>query len=112
MTTHYHTGTLTIDAAEGYCECEAVFKIDATWSTQRVNGMRQLYSAQIVWVSNWTFNKLPQTEATALAILGTHEFDRQCQLALEEWRETAVQDEAAEYGDYQLQQRRDADMGD
>lgn len=98
--TDYHSGNLTLDAAEGYSECEARFEIEASWSSRNHRGVRQVLHISGVSLDEWTFDGRRQTRATAIALLGEAEVERQEDLALIAWRETAEQDDADSYGDY------------
>lgn len=96
----YHTGTLTLDASEGYIEAEALFEIDALWSRHRDRyGMRSIQWVNSITLDSWTFNGRKQTRETAVALLGEDEVERQEDLALADWRATAEQDDADEYAD-------------
>lgn len=104
----YHTGTLTMDAAEGYVEAEALFKIDAFWSRHRDRyGMRSIQWVNNISLDSWTFDGRKQTRETAVALLGEDEVARQEDLALIEWRQTAEQDDADEYADQMRDLRHD-----
>lgn len=97
--TDYHSGSLTLDAPEGYSECEARYEIDASWSRRR-NGLRQVLHVSGIQLDEWTFDGRRQTRATAVALLGEAEVERQEDIALIAWRETAERDDADSYGDY------------
>ncbi|MTH66730.1 hypothetical protein [Paracoccus shanxieyensis] len=98
---NYHTDTLTLDASEGLVEAEAIFAIDAAWSSHRnARGYRSIDWISSCELESWTFDGRKQTRATAVALIGEAEVERQENLAMYSWRETASQDEADEYADY------------
>ncbi|MDT1061166.1 hypothetical protein RM190_04795 [Paracoccus sp. CPCC 101403] len=102
----YHTATLTLDVAEGYSECEATFEVDALWSRHRDrHGMRRVDHVNGVSLESWTFDGRQQNRATAVALIGEAEVERQEDLARTAWLETAEQDDADGYADYQRDQR-------
>lgn len=104
----YHTATLTLDVSEGYSECEAVFEIDAIWSRHRDHhGMRRVDYVNGCTLESWTFDGRQQTRATAVALIGEAEVERQEDLARTSWLETAEQDDADEYADFKRDQRMD-----
>ena len=82
--THY-TGTLCLDAHEGYCECEAVYEIADIWS------QGEPFAAGVDLIS-WTFDGRQQTRATAVALIGDGEVQRQEADACEAWLDTARRD--------------------
>ena len=97
----YHTGTLVADVDGGMLDAKATYEIDALWSSRRDrHGMRQILHINSVTLESWLFDGRQQTRATAVALLGEDEVERQEELALIEWRETAEQDDADGYADY------------
>lgn len=105
--TDYHSGNLTLDVPEGYSECEARYEIEASWSHRNGRGYRQVLHISGVSLDEWTFNGRRQTRDTAVELLGEAEVERQEDLALIEWRETAEQDDADSYGDYARDRREE-----
>ena len=97
----YHTGTLVADVNGGMLDAEATYEIDAMWPSHRDrHGMRQILHINSVTLESWLFDGRQQTRATAFALLGEDEVERQEELALIAWRETAEQDDADGYADY------------
>ncbi|MCV2449393.1 hypothetical protein [Paracoccus sp. DMF] len=97
----YYTGTLEADVPGGVIDAEAVYEIDAAWSRNRDRyGMRQILHINDFCLESWTFDGRQQTRATAVALLGEAEVERQEEFALEAWRSTAEQDDADGWADY------------
>ena len=98
---NYHSATLVIEGPEGLIEAEATFAIDAAWSSHRnARGYRSVDWINSCELSEWVFDGRKQTRETAVALAGEAEIERQENLAMIEWRETASQNEADEYADY------------
>lgn len=95
----YHRSTLTLDASEGLIEADAIYSIDVVWGPRR-KGVRSVWHVNDCTLDEWTFDGRKQSRATACALVGEDEVERQEQLALEAWLETAVQDDADGYADY------------
>lgn len=97
----YYTGTLEADVDGGVIDAEALYEIDAIWSRHRDRyGMRRVEYVNSIALESWIFGARQQTRATAVALLGEAEVERQEELALMAWRETAEQDEADDWADY------------
>lgn len=74
-----HTGTLTLDAPEGYSDCPATYTITTGWDHTRLvewNGCA---------LDEWTFGGRKQTRDTAVDLLGHDEVSRQERIAGDEW---------------------------
>ena len=82
--THY-TGTLCLDAPEGYNECPAVYDLDVIWC----QGEPYVSSVQLL---SWTFDGRQQTRDTAVALIGDGEVQRQEADACEAGLDTARRD--------------------
>lgn len=102
-----HTGSLIIDAPEGYIEAEATFTIAACWSRRNSRGYRTVDYVSDAELESWIFNGRKQTRETAVALMGEDAVQQSEQFSVEEWRETATQNDADEYGDWKYEQRRD-----
>ena len=74
-----HDAHLTLDAAEGYAECAATYQMTVEYSRGRVV---DLISATL---TDWIFNGRHQTRATAVALLGDEEVERQEELTAAQW---------------------------
>lgn len=105
--TDYHTGSICLDEAEGLIEAEAIFEIEASWSSRRRNGFRSIDYVSGVRLLSWTYGARKQTRETAVALAGEAWVEAQEDHALTEWRRSAEQDEADNYGDFAYEQRRD-----
>lgn len=103
---HFHRDTLTMDVAEGYTECEAIYRISASWGARRRGGSRELLAAHDCTLDGWFFGGRPQSRATAVALLGEAEVDRQEEAACIRWMEDAEADDADEWADDKYEEER------
>ncbi len=83
----HHTGTLCLDAPEGYNECPAVYELGVSW----VMGEPIVVAVDLI---SWTFDGRQQTRDTAVALIGDAEVQRQESEAVEAWLDTALRDMA------------------
>lgn len=88
----HHTGTLYLDAPEGYCECPATYELAVCW----VMGDPVITAVNLL---SWTFDGRQQTRDTAVALIGDGEVQRQEADACEAWLETAHRDMIDERAD-------------
>lgn len=95
----YHRGTIEADVDGGVIDAEAIYRIDAVWGP-RNRGVRSIWHVNDCTLDEWTFDGRKQTRATLCALLGEDEVERQEQLALEAWLETAVENDASDWADY------------
>lgn len=103
----YHTGTIVLDKDEGMIEAEAVYEIDALWSRRDHRGWRSVVYVNSVTLISWTYGSRKQNRETAVALAGDDWIQRMEEIAGTEWRETAEQDDADNYGDFLRDQRSD-----
>lgn len=95
----YHRTILEADVNGGVIDAEAIYRIDAAWGP-RHHGIRSIWHVNDCTLDEWTFDGRKQSRATACALLGEEEVERQEELACEAWLQTAVQDDADGWADY------------